>query len=130
MLISGSTKILKSHPRKEERLSWIKYGVRIEPFLSPFLSPFTKGSYYGRVLASTKPQFYREHNHVSPEFESWVDSEIQQLLKWQVLKKWDKNIMNEPFPVVIAPLLVEPSKPRLIYDARYVNAFCPYRPQK
>ena len=111
--------ILKSHPRKEEILSWIKYGVRIEPFLSPF----TKGSYYGRVLASTKPQFYREHNHVSPEFESWVDSEIQQLLKWQVLKKWDKNIMNEPFPVVIAPLLVEPSKPRLIYDARYVNAF-------
>ena len=26
-------------------------------------------------------------------------------------------------PVVIAPLLVEPSKPRLIYDARYANCF-------
>ena len=37
--------------------------------------------------------------------------------------KMDSKEMGEPFPVVIAPLLVEPTKPRLIYDARYVNAF-------
>ena len=74
-------------------------------------------------LASTRPQFYREQNHVPPEFENWVDKEIRQLVKWHVLVKWDPKAMREPFPVVIAPLLVEPTKPSLIYDIQYVNAF-------
>ena len=60
---------------------------------------------------------------VPPEFENWVDKEIRQLVKRLVLVKWDPKAMREPFPVVIAPLLVELTKPRLIYDARYVNAF-------
>ena len=58
-----------------------------------------------------------------PEFENWVDKEICQLVKWHVLVKWDSKAMGEPFPVVIAPLLVEPTKARSLYAARYVNAF-------
>ena len=111
--------VLVNHPLKVDILLWLKYGVKVEYFLSDFSS----GTYNGVHINSRLPQFYRERNHVSPEFQEWVTLEIQQLVKSNVLLKWDPDTMGSPSPLIIAPLLVEPSKPRLIYDARYLNCF-------
>ena len=105
--------VLVNHPLKVDILLWLKYGVKVEYFLSDFSS----GTYNGVHINSRLPQFYRERNHVSPEFQEWVTLEIQQLVKSKVLLKWDPDTMGSPSPLIIAPLLVEPSKPRPIYDA-------------
>ena len=111
--------ILKGHPLKKDILSWLKQGVNI----NYFLAPFSKGMYNGLEINSHLPQPYKEQNHVKQEFKEWVASEIKSLVQMGVLKEWDPDSMGSPTPVVIAPLLVEPSKPRLIYDVRYVNCF-------
>ena len=111
--------ILVDHPLKQDILSWLKFGVHLEKFLAPFL----QGSYNGVRINSRLPQTYREHNHVPHEFQDWVASEVTSLLKMGVLKRWDPASMGAPCPVVVAPLIVEPTKPRLIYDARYINCF-------
>ena len=43
-----------------------------------------------------------------------------------MLKKWDEvRRPGDPFiPTVVSPLGVEPSKPRALWDGRYVNEFC------
>ena len=111
--------ILKGHPLKNDILSWLKHGVQI----NYFLAPVSKGTYNGVEINSHLPQTYKEQNHVKQEFKEWVSSEINSLVQMGVLKEWSMDSMGSPTPVVIAPLLVEPSKPRLIYDARYINCF-------
>ena len=109
---------LVAHPLKDSMLSWLKFGVRLEEFLADH----SEGGYNGVEINSHFPQIYREQNHVPIKFHGWVSSEISDLVKSGVLIKWEQS-MGCSAPVVIAPLLVEPSKPRLIYDARYVNCF-------
>ena len=74
-------------------------------------------------ISSYLSQPYKEQNHVKQEFKEWVSSEIKSLVQMGVLKESSPDSMRSPTPVVVAPLLVEPSKPRLIYDARYINCF-------
>ena len=111
--------ILVGNPKKAEILLWLQVGVRLEQFLAPF----SVGKYNGVCISSHWPQCYEEENHVPPEFQDWVSGHISDLVRTGVLLQWDKKRMGSEFPVVIAPLLIEPSKPRLIYDARYVNCF-------
>ena len=42
-----------------------------------------------------------------------------------MMKKWDEvRRPGDPFiPTVVSPLGVEPSKPRALWDGRYVNEF-------
>ena len=102
-------------------LPWLEFGVK----LKKFPAPFSVGDYNGVVLNSHWPQFYRVENHVSraPEFQDWVSFQIEDLVKTGVLLPWDKKRLGSKSLIVIAPLLVEPSKPRLVYDARYINCF-------
>jgi hypothetical protein len=73
-------------------------------------------------FASRYPPKRVFQNFVPKEFEGWVDSEISSLIEKKVILEWEPSMGGES-PTVIAPLLVEPTKPRLIYDARYVNKF-------
>ena len=100
-------------------LPWLQFGVKIESFLAPF----SIGNYNGVDINSRWPQFYREENHVAPAFQHWVSSQIKDLVRTGVMRPWDERCMSSKVPIVIAPLIVEPSKPRLIYDARYINCF-------
>ena len=48
----------------------------------------------------------------------WVESGA--LMDWEKVRK-----PNEPFiPTVISPLGIEPTKPRALWDGRFVNEFC------
>ena len=88
-----------------------------------FLAPFSKDMYNRVEMNSHLPQLYKEQNHLKQKFKKWVASEIKTRVQMGVLKEWDPDSMGSPTPVVIVPLLVEPSKLRLIYDARYVNCY-------
>jgi len=113
--------ILKEHPQKQTLLNWIG-GVKIEEFLNSF----TDSEFQGIKLHSHFPHEQTFANYVPDEFEGFMDKTIQEWSSLGALKEWEsiKSLDDPPFPVVISPLGVEPSKPRALWDGRFVNEFC------
>ena len=112
---------MKEHPQKTTLLNWIE-GVKIEEFLSSF----TDSEFQGIKLHSYYPHEQSSPNYVPPEFEEFMEETIQQWVSIGCLKEWEKvRKPNEPLiPTVVSPLGVEPSKPRALWDGRFVNEFC------
>ena len=113
--------ILKEHPQKQTLLNWIG-GVKIEEFLNSF----TDSEFQGVKLHSHFPHEQTFPNYVPDEFEEFMDSTIQEWSTLGALREWEKvRNPNDPLlPTVISPLGVEPSKPRALWDGRFVNEFC------
>ena len=113
--------ILAQHPHKDNLLKWIK-GVQIEEFLNSF----TEGEFQGIKLHSFYPTHQQFTNYVPPEFEEFMDNQVQDWVRIGALLEWEKvRKQGQPhIPQVVSPLGVEPSKPRALWDGRYVNEFC------
>lgn len=112
--------ILRDHRERETFLSFLRDGVGVFDMLLPEFrgpsvdQPFNRGRFRGAVFS----------NRIPPAFRDFVDSEISSLLRLGCVARWD-DVRGPDDPVV--PLLqmslsVEESKPRLIYDARPLNA--------
>ena len=75
-------------------------------------------------MHSYYPTAQQFDNYVPPEFELFMDNQVQDwdrgaLLEWEKVKK-----EGEPnIPLVVSPLGIEPFKPRALWDGRYVNEF-------
>ena len=56
--------------------------------------------------------------------------EIDELVKQGSLAKWSEvaDVPTQPRPRMVLPLGVEPSKPRLFWDDRYLNLMCTHMP--
>ena len=113
--------ILKEHPQKTTLLSWIE-GVKIEEFLNSL----TDSEFQGVKIYSHYPQPQAFPNYVPQEFEKFIDDTV---LEWEssgVLQEWSQvRFPDEPLiPTVVSPLGVEPTKPRALWDGRFVNEFC------
>ena len=65
-------------------------------------------------------------NHVPQEFDAWVDKEVAALVGNGCIAKWSKvaDVSTHPKPKVTLPVGIEPTKPRFICDARYMNLMC------
>ena len=113
--------ILKDHPHKLNLIKWIS-GVTLEEFLNSF----TESEFQGETLNSYYPLPKEFSNYVPAEFEVFMDNQIKEWVQNGALEEWDKvREPGDPFiPVVVSPLGVEPSKPRALWDGRYVNEFC------
>ena len=113
--------ILRDHPNKANILKWL-VGVKIEDFLQSF----TEGVFQGIQMHSFYPETQEFHNYVPQEFEGFIDATVKEWELLGMLKKWDdvRKPGDPPTPVVVSPLGVEPSKPRALWDGRYVNKFC------
>ena len=110
--------ILKDHPNKVNILKWLA-GVKIEDFYNPSLREcIPMHSYY--------PQPQQLDNFVPPEIEEFIDTTVKEWERLGMLKRWDQvKKPGDPFiPAVVSPLGVESSKPRALWDGRYVNEFC------
>jgi len=97
-------------------------GVTIEEFLN-FC---TNSEFQGVKINSHYPQAQTFENYVPQEFENFMDETVQEWASLGFLKEW-KHVRqpNEPLiPTVISPLGVEPTKPRALWDGRFVNEFC------
>ena len=119
--------ILVDHPDKQMLLSWLD-GVKIECFLNEY----TRDVYKGRSVLGRYPPGVRLPNYVPDEFVDWVTGTINDYVQMGMVHKWASvKGQDEPdLPVLILPLGVEPAKPRLIYDARYLNLFFRHLPFK
>ena len=113
--------ILKDHPNKVNILRWLT-GVRIEDFLQSF----TEGVFQGIPMHSYYPEANKFENYVPAQFETFMDDTVQEWESLGMLRKWKevKKPKDPITPLVGSPLGMEPSKPRALWDGRYVNEFC------
>ena len=112
---------MKEHPHKPTLLKWIS-GVKIEEFLNSF----TDSEFQKTKLHSYYPHAQTFPNYVPEEFEKFMDDTVAEWASLGVLKEWEsvKQPQDALIPEVFSPLGVEPSKPRALWDARFVNEFC------
>ena len=69
-------------------------------------------------------------NHVPTLHDGWVNNERECLVQKGSLEAWSTvaDTKTQPRPRIYLPLGVEPSKPRLIWDARYLNSIRKHSP--
>lgn len=101
---------------KSRVLDWIRNGVEIEQFFSPF-----RGNFKGQSFNSERPPKRFFQNSAScKKYVPFITSELTERVKNGSLLLIGK--LNEcELPHIIMPLIVEPSKPRLCHDERYLN---------
>ena len=69
-------------------------------------------------------------NHVPTSHDGWVNTEIKFLVQKGSLATWSTvaDTKAQSRPRICLPLGVEPNKPRLAWDARYLNSMCKHSP--
>jgi len=102
--------------RGKEVLQWLASGVDVVKYFIDGVPP--------------APAEYR--NRVPREFEAWTSKQIEEYLASGALRRWSSTqeggSQRAPKPQVVLPLSIEPEKPRLIVDARYLNQHTQERP--
>jgi hypothetical protein len=127
--------ILEDHPRAPMITSWLTDGVRPSAYWHRYTGEFEDTQY-----DSTTPPRRRFDNHRSassndlvgsplkpPQLSArqFVDGQIAKNLASGAVIRWrdhvDYDPQSNPMPHLVLPLGVEPEKPRLIWDGRFLN---------
>ena len=118
-------KILKDQPKGAEILGYLSKGVCIDDFLVPF-----KGSFQGQhYSSSTPPKAMFSNNKSCIGFEEFISSTISQRLRNGSLSLWGKAGCCNP-PHLVMPITIEPTKPRMCHDERFLNLWIKDSPLK
>lgn len=117
--------ILTDYPRKNEIFSYISRGVEIAEFFVPF-----KGTFEGKVYNDDLPPPSSFPNSRSCEaFQGFISKTIMERVANGSLNVVGKvGICNPPY--LVMPITVEPSKPRMCHDERFLNCWtkdCPFK---
>ena len=97
-------------------LLWIKNCVDVQDFFQPF-----KGQYRGENFDSTLPPHRIFSNAPSCKpFAQFISDTIIDRLRTGAISLWGR-VREVPPPLLVMPLTVEPSKPRLCNDNRFLN---------
>lgn len=95
----------------------IRDGVKIERFFKPF-----KGDFKGSSFNSPRPTPIQLDNAKACEqFRDFISDTIIDWVAAGVLAVWGTVGEVPPLPRLVLPLTVEPSKPRLCHDDRFLN---------
>ena len=121
---SAWQKILINHPKGDQILNWISSKVDVHDFVNHYSGTF-KGESYDSDFPP--PKYFR--NHVScKKFSTFISDAILKHMAMGSVRVWGKVDLDEQ-PYLVLPLTVEPSKPRLCLDARFLNLWmkdCPF----
>lgn len=96
--------------------NWINNGIDVKSFLRPFKGNF-KGKSYNNQLP---PKHYFQNSTNCKNFVPFIRDEIGERLRNGSLRLWGK-VGESCLPHIIMPLTIEPNKPRLCHDERYLN---------
>ena len=109
--------------QQEQVLSWIGNKVSIFPYFRHF-----KGTFKGERYDSDQPPHRLFKNNVScKQFGEFVRITLLSRLKSGAISLVGKVGQVSP-PHIVLPLTVEPTKPRLCHDARYLNLWMLEKP--
>ena len=97
-------------------MGWVEKGVDLCDFFKPYVGEFMGVSY-----DSPAPPPFVAGNHIIREerLRDFVTAELSRLLSVGAIAR------EATPPTILLPLGVEPDKPRLILDARFINLWCP-----
>lgn len=99
-----------------EVMNWIKYGVDVHKFFKPY-----KGNFKGRHLDSALPPcMYFPNAKVCEQFGDFIARTLEERIRNESLTVLGKVGECDP-PYLILPLTVEPTKPRLCHNDRFIN---------
>ncbi|KAK3731002.1 hypothetical protein QZH41_006641 [Actinostola sp. cb2023] len=116
-------KILTDYQKREEILGYLRTGVRVQDFLVPF-----KGDFQGQFYNSKTPSRASFPNSKScTGFEDFISTTLSQRLRNGSMSIWGKVGSAEP-PHLVMPITIEPTKPRMCHDERFLNLWikdCP-----
>jgi hypothetical protein len=102
--------------KQSEILGWIKNRVSVQPYFQPY-----KGRFKGELYNSDRPPRKRFPNNKSCQpFACFVRTTLLDRLKTGAISLLGRVGRVRP-PHLVLPLTVEPLKPRLCHDARYLN---------
>ncbi|CAB1112862.1 unnamed protein product [Ectocarpus sp. CCAP 1310/34] len=106
-------------------LGWVE-GVN----LHDFIDKNSRGVFQGLAYDGSDITAAHFPNHVPDEHAAWVTSEVAALAATGCIAKWRDvaDVAIHPKPHLVLPLGVEPKKPRLIWDARWLNLMCLHSP--
>ena len=118
-------KLASLAPYKDTKdvLSWIKHSVNVFDFFRPYKGDF-RGCHYDSTLPP--PQIFPNSRSCQP-FAKFISDTITERLTTGAISIWGRVNHTEP-PHLVMPLTVEPSKPRLCNDDRFLNLWikdCP-----
>ena len=108
--------ILQDFHKRDEVLNYISQGVSVYDFFKPFKGQF-KGKYYDSPLP---PKMIFENNKISLKFQDFISNCILERVSNGSLSIWEKKGECEP-PHLVIPITVEPNKPRMCHDERFLN---------
>ncbi|XP_062591418.1 uncharacterized protein LOC134252891 [Saccostrea cucullata] len=109
-------KILFENDTSNQVKNWIKNGVDVTDFFTHFRGNF-RGSSYNSLLP---PKRFFHNSPVCKQFKEFICSELYERIVNGSLSVVGK-IGECELPHTIMPLTVEPTKPRLCHDDRYIN---------
>lgn len=100
----------------QEVLSFIRNGVDVWQYIQPF-----KGTFNGKQYDSPFPPPQQFPNSPScVEFKSFIDATIKERVRTGSLLFWGLVGQAEP-PHLVMPITIEPQKPRMCHDERFLN---------
>ena len=112
ILPEGRLASLRQAVHRDTVMAWLRDGIDAERFMFPFEGLYNKQWYKARI---PPPFTAKNHPVETPELVSFVSREITNLVQCGAVTK------SRSIPRCVLPLGVEPNKPRLILDARFVN---------
>ena len=108
--------ILDGYEPAKDVLEWLEHEVDVKKFIKPF-----KGSFMGVKYESAEPPSRVFKNHYScKQFSQFVTETILQRIESGAIRVWGKGGEVAPLHLVV-PMTIEPQKPRLCIDARFLN---------
>ena len=116
--------VLEGQPKASEILSYISEGVKVHEFFVHFHGVFKGRSYHSpappRMMFSNSSSCRRFHDFITRTILDRVAN--GSLLVWGEVGKVDP-------PHLVMPITIEPSKPRMCHDERFLNLWikdCPF----
>ena len=117
--------VLKGTPKRNELWSYISEGVDVFQFFTPF-----NGRFQGKTYrCSTPPKAVFPNAASCKGFDSFITRTIKDRVRNGSLRIVGKVWYCEPSHLVL-PLTMEPNKPRLCHDERFLNCWIKDSPLK
>ena len=108
--------ILHDSPNRSAFLRYLEIGVDVKEFFVDF-----KGSFQGRIYYSPSPPCaYFPNSKSCQAFFEFISETILERVANGSLSVWGKVGEVSP-PYLVTPITVEPSKPRMCHDERFLN---------
>ena len=104
--------------KSSDYYDWLLNGVNVEHFFVPFHGCFAGVQYHHCF----PPANIFSNSKCCDDFRDFISSEIKNRLKTGAISFWGEVGKSIP-PHVVSPLTVEPTKPRLCLNMRYINSW-------